>query len=314
MGEKSIRVRVPGTSANCGPGFDTLGLACTIYNELELTLKEEPGLDFFMTGEGAENIPKDERNIVWRSVRYLLDQANIKEFRGGIIRMKNSVPLSRGLGSSATAIVAGLKAANVLVGNRFNRREILQFATRIEGHPDNVAPAIYGGFTVNIMDRGRAQCFSFLPKLRMKMVAAVPDFPLSTRMAREVLPETVSRQDAIFNIGRSSLLVAALCRGNEFFLRRAFADALHQPYRAKLIPGMRDVFYAARRAGAMGATLSGAGPCLMAYVLERDHCSKDVGEAMVDAFRENGVKAEALVLNLDTRGAHIVNDDSSGAR
>lgn len=313
MEGKSIRIRVPGTSANCGPGFDTLGLACTIYNELELTLKEEPGLEFFMTGEGAENIPRDERNIVWRSVRYLLERANaLEQFRGGIIRMKNEVPLSRGLGSSATAIVAGLKAANVLVGNRFNRRELLQFATRIEGHPDNVAPAIYGGFTVNIMERGRAQCFSFLPKLRMKMVAAVPDFPLPTRTAREVLPEEVSRKDAIFNIGRASLLVAALCRGNAYFLRRAFEDALHQPYRAGLIPGMMEVFGAARRAGALGATLSGAGPCLMAYVLERDRCARDVGEAMVEAFRENGVKAQALVLNLDTRGAHIMKETHAG--
>ena len=309
MVEKSIRVRVPGTSANCGPGFDTLGLACTIYNELELTLKEDPGLEFFVEGEGAENIPLDERNIVWRSIQYLLERAEAKDrFRGGIIRMENRVPLSRGLGSSATAIVAGLKAANVLVGNMFNRRELLQFATRIEGHPDNVAPAIFGGFTVNIMNRGRAQCFSFLPKLRLKLVAAVPDFSLSTRVSREVLPETVPRKDAIFNIGRASILVAALCKGNEYFLRHAFEDAMHQPYRSKLVPGMTDVFYAARRAGALGAAMSGAGPCLMAYVLERDECAKEVGEAMVDAFRKHGVTAKALVLGLDTRGAHIINE------
>lgn len=309
MGERSIRVRVPGTSANCGPGFDTLGIACTIYNELELTLREEPGLEFFVEGEGAENIPRDERNIVWRSVCTLLDRAGAAEkYRGGIIRMRNQVPLSRGLGSSATAIVAGLKAANVLVGNVFNRRELLQIATKIEGHPDNVAPAIFGGFTVNVVNRGRAQCFSFLPKLRMKMVAAVPDFPLPTRTARDVLPKTVPMQDAIFNIGRASLLVASLCRGNEYFLRQAFDDALHQPYREDLVPGMRDVFYAARRAGALGAALSGAGPCLMAFVLERDHCAKGVGEAMVEAFRKKDVKAEALVLSLDTRGAHIINE------
>ena len=309
MEEKSIRVRVPGTSANCGPGFDTLGIACTIYNELELTLREAPGVEFFITGEGAENIPQDERNIVWRSVRYLLERAKAADrFRGGIVRMKNEVPLSRGLGSSATAIVAGLKAANVLVGNMFNRRELLQFATRIEGHPDNVAPAIFGGFTVNIMNRGRAQSFSFLPKVRLKMVAAVPDFFLSTRVAREVLPDMVSRQDAIFNIGRSSILVAALCRGNEFFLRHAFEDALHQPYRSKLVPGMMEVFSAAKEAGALGATLSGAGPCLMAYVLERDHCAEKVGQAMVEAFRKNDVEAKYLVLNLDTRGARIINE------
>ena len=309
MGDRSIRVRVPGTSANCGPGFDTLGIACTIYNDLELSLREEPGLEFFVEGEGAGNIPQDERNIVWRSVRYLLERAGASErLRGGTIRMSNEVPLSRGLGSSATAIVAGLKAANVLVGNVFNRRELLQFATKIEGHPDNVAPAIFGGFTVNIMNRGRAQCLSFLPKLRMKMVAAVPEFTLSTRMAREVLPDMVPRSDAVFNIGRASILVAALCKGNEYFLRHAFEDAIHQSYRSELVPGMAEVFAAAKRAGALGAVLSGAGPCLMAYVLERDRCAREVGEAMVEAFQKNGVNARALVLNLDTRGAHIINE------
>ncbi len=308
MGEKSICISVPGTSANCGPGFDTLGIACTIYNELELTLLEEESLCFELEGEGSQNIPKDARNIVWRSIEHLLKHAGEdKKYKGAVMRMKNAVPLSRGLGSSATAIVAGLKAANVLLDNRFNRRELLQFATEIEGHPDNVAPAIFGGFTVSIMERGRAQCFSFLPKLRMKLVVAVPDFPLSTRMARKVLPVKVDMKNAVFNIGRSSLLVAALCKGNEHFLRYAFEDALHQPYRAKLIPGMTDVLRSAKRAGALGATLSGAGPCLIAYVLERDRCAHAVGDAMIEAFKRHDVASKALVLDLDTRGARIVN-------
>ena len=249
MAEKCVRVRVPGTSANCGPGFDCLGLACTVYNDLELRLTREPGLSITMTGEGATNIPCDNRNIVWRSAQYLLEKAGKdKEYRGAVIHMENRVPLSRGLGSSATAIVAGLTAANALIGNPFNRREILQFATNIEGHPDNVAPAIFGGFTVNAVTNGRVDCFSFLPRFRMKFVVAVPNFPLSTRMARKVLPTEVPMKDAIFNIGRASMLVAALTRGNERYLRLGLDDALHQPYRAELIPGMYDVFKAARRA------------------------------------------------------------------
>ena len=123
MAEKCVRVRVPGTSANCGPGFDCLGLACTVYNDLELRLTREPGLSITMTGEGATNIPCDNRNIVWRSAQYLLEKAGKdKEYRGAVIHMENRVPLSRGLGSSATAIVAGLTAANALIGNPFNRR------------------------------------------------------------------------------------------------------------------------------------------------------------------------------------------------
>lgn len=307
MAEKCVRVRVPGTSANCGPGFDCLGLACTVYNDLELRLTREPGLSITMTGEGATNIPCDNRNIVWRSAQYLLEKAGKdKEYRGAVIHMENRVPLSRGLGSSATAIVAGLTAANALIGNPFNRREILQFATDIEGHPDNVAPAIFGGFTVNAVTNGRVDCFSFLPRFRMKFVVAVPNFPLSTRMARKVLPTEVPMKDAIFNIGRASMLVAALTRGNECYLRLGLDDALHQPYRAELIPGMYDVFKAARRAGAAGATLSGAGPCLIAYVLERRHAEEAVGKAMLEAFRKHDVDARILTLDLDTHGAQIL--------
>lgn len=307
MAEKCVRVRVPGTSANCGPGFDCLGLACTVYNDLELRLTREPGLSITMTGEGATNIPCDNRNIVWRSAQYLLEKAGKdKEYRGAVIHMENRVPLSRGLGSSATAIVAGLTAANALIGNPFNRREILQFATNIEGHPDNVAPAIFGGFTVNAVTNGRVDCFSFLPRFRMKFVVAVPNFPLSTRMARKVLPTEVPMKDAIFNIGRASMLVAALTRGNERYLRLGLDDALHQPYRAELIPGMYDVFKAARRAGAADATLSGAGPCLIAYVLERRHAEEAVGKAMLEAFRKHDVDARILTLDLDTHGAQIL--------
>ncbi len=260
-----------------------------------------------MTGEGATNIPCDNRNIVWRSAQYLLGKAGKdKEYRGAVIHMENRVPLSRGLGSSATAIVAGLTAANALIGTPFNRREILQFATDVEGHPDNVAPAIFGGFTVNAVTNGRVDCFSFLPRFRMKFVVAVPNFPLSTRMARKVLPTEVPMKDAIFNIGRASMLVAALTRGNERYLRLGLDDALHQPYRAELIPGMYDVFKAARRVGAAGATLSGAGPCLIAYVLERRHAEETVGKAMLEAFRKHDVEARILTLDLDTHGAQIL--------
>ena len=308
MEERSIRLRVPGTSANCGPGFDSLGLACSIYNEVELTLLREPGLNIEIEGDGSKDIPRDERNILWRSIRFLLDKAGQgDEYPGALIRMKNNVPLSRGLGSSAAAIVAGLKGANVLLGNRFNRRELLQFATAIEGHPDNVAPAIFGGCTVSITNRGKAECLSFVPKLRLKLVVAVPDFPLSTRMARQVLPEQVPMQDAIFNIGRSSMLVAAFLRGNEHFLRHAFEDALHQPYRMKLIPGMKSVFAAARKAGALGASLSGAGPCLIAFTTERSQCGEAVGDAMVQAFKEHEVESRYLILDLDLKGAHVLN-------
>ena len=304
MLNRTIRVRVPGTSANCGPGFDAIGVACTIYNDLELTLKGEEGLVIEIEGEGAANIPADERNIVLRAIRTILKRAHREdEVKGFHIRMTNHIPLSRGLGSSAAAIVAGLKAANALLGNRFSRRELLQMATNIEGHPDNVAPAIFGGFTISVVTRGRVECFSLMPRMPLKLVVAVPEFPLSTRLARSVLPEQVKMKDAVFNVSRAALLVAALTKGQPRFLRNAFADALHQPYREKLIPGMKDVFRDACRAGALGASLSGAGPCLIAYTLENEEA---VGQAMVEAFREHEIEAHALQLSLDAHGARIL--------
>ena len=152
--------------------------------------------------------------------------------------------------------------------------------------------------------RKSAHC---LPKLRLRFVVAVPDFYLPTKKAREVLPQTVSMADAIFNIGRASMLVAALMKGSEHFLKRSFDDALHQPYRAALIPGMFDVFRAARAAGALGTVLSGAGPCLIAFTLERAGKEEAIGAAMREAFHRHGVEAEIKQLALDTRGAHIVN-------
>lgn len=299
-----VKIKVPGTSANCGPGFDCLGLAATIYNEFEFTFLEEERLIIEARGEGAENIPVDDKNIVWRSARIVLERSgNGDRFKGAIIKMENRIPMSRGLGSSAAAIVGGLVAANAAVGKPFTRNDILRFATDIEGHPDNVAPAIYGGFTVSTVDKGRVQTFSFLPKIKLKLVVAVPDFPLSTKMARQVLPKTISMKDAIFNISRASMLIAALINGKEKFLSMAFDDALHQPYRTKLVPGMQEVFTAAKRVGALGVALSGAGPCLIAFSAADKHIENEIAVAMVQAFKDNGVQAGALLLDLDTHGA-----------
>jgi len=315
MNERSVRVRVPATSANLGPGFDALGIACTIYNEMTLTLTPEPGLNIVARGEGAAYIPTDARNIVWKSIQYLLQRADcMDEFRGAKIRMSNRIPLSRGLGSSATAIVAGLTAANAIVGNPFSRHDLLQLTTDIEGHPDNVAPAIYGGFTVNTVTDNYVECFSFLPRILIHFVVMVPDFYLSTKSARQVLPSEVPMKDAIFNISHASMLTAALARGSERHLENAFEDALHQNYRAPLIPGMFDVFAAAKKAGAYGAVLSGAGPCLIAFVPEHRNCTEEVAAAMRKAFRAHDVDARPLHLHLDTKGARILRRKDSLVR
>ncbi|MBQ7722691.1 MAG: homoserine kinase [Selenomonadaceae bacterium] len=300
-------VRVPGTSANCGPGFDCLGLATTIYNYLDLTLLKGSKVIVESKGEGADNIPRGKRNLTWQAVRRLLQEVNREnDFKGAIIRMKNNVPISRGLGSSSTAIVAGLVAANEIIGSPLNRQELLKLATELEGHPDNVAPALFGGFTVSVMDKGEVQTFSFLPRIRLKLIVAVPDFELSTRLARKVLPKNVSMKNAIFNVSRASMLIAALVEGREDLLPLAFDDALHQPYRKKLVPGMSEVFEAAKSAGALGAAISGAGSCLIAFTTLKSGLEDKIAAAMVEEFKNHGVAAKALILNVDRHGAQIM--------
>ena len=301
------RVRVPGTSANCGPGFDCLGLATSIYNYLDLTLLKSSKVIVESTGEDAEKIPRGRRNLTWQAVRRLLQEVGREdEFKGAIIRTKNNVPISRGLGSSSTAIVAGLTAANEILGSPLNRHGLLKLATELEGHPDNVAPAIFGGFTVSVMDRGEVQTFSFLPRIRLKLIVAVPDFELSTQLARKVLPKNVSMKDAIFNVSRASMLIAALVEGREDLLPLAFDDALHQPYRKKLVPGMTEVFEAAKAAGAFGSAISGAGSCLIAFTSARTQLEEKIASAMVEAFKVHDVNSKALILDLDKRGAQVL--------
>ena len=257
-----------------------------------------------VTGEGAGDIPTDERNIVWRSIVKVLKRLGCdKEFLGAKIKMHNMVPLSRGLGSSATAIVGGIKAANEALGAPLTGQDLLKIATDIEGHPDNVAPALFGGMTISTVKNGQPETFRFMPRLNFKMVVAVPDFYLPTKAAREVLPDKISRSDAIFNIGSTAMLIAALMKGSKRFIYNAFEDKMHQQYRAELIPGMFDVFQAAKEAGAMGAFLSGAGPCLIAFT---DKNEARVGKAMIEAFARHDVKAEYMVLSVDEEGAKVI--------
>lgn len=302
MDKAAIRIRVPGTTANCGPGFDSIGIACNVYNEMELILRKEDKLTIEVYGEGCKIIPCDARNIVWKSMQGLLKKAN-SDYKGAWIRMDNRIPLSRGLGSSAAAIVGGLAAANMAIGNVFSKQTLFQMATEIEGHPDNVAPAIFGGVTLSIVKDGKPECLSFLPKLDLKMVVAVPSFNLPTKLARKALPSSVPMEDAVFNVGRAALLAGALLKGDLYHLKNALDDRLHQPYRKKLVPGMEEVFQAANAHGAVGTVLSGAGPCLIAFTVER---MEEIGEAMVESFNAYDVEATYSVLEIDAHGVKIL--------
>jgi len=297
-----VKVRVPGTTANCGPGFDAVGIACSIYNELEVILSQQGGLIIEVEGEGKGIIPSDEKNIIYQVILTVLEKVG-KKYQGIHIKMLNHIPLSRGLGSSAAAIVAGLFAANELTGNTLSKNDLLNMATAIEGHPDNVAPAIFGGITTSVIQGDQSYYLRFVPPAKLNMVVAVPEFNLSTQLARNALPQTVPFKDAVFNISRTALVIGALCQGEFHHLRYALEDKIHQPYREHLIPGMQQVFDAAVDKGAFGAAISGAGPCIIAFAQDHVH---QIGAGMVQAFACNHIKAKYLVLDIDTEGVKVI--------
>lgn len=296
-----VRVQVPATAANLGPGFDCLGIALQLYNTVEMA-RTSSGLFIEVQGEGAAEIARDESNIVYRAAMRLFKQTESVP-PGLKIKLINRIPVARGLGSSAAAIVGGLMAANVLAGNRLSPKELLTLAAALEGHPDNVAPALFGGIVVSVAVEGEVKYVKIEPPPGLKAVLAIPDFSVLTKTARDVLPQLVSLQDAVFNLGRLALLITAFQRGDFSLLPAAMEDRLHQPYRASLVPGMKKVLAAARLAGARGVCLSGAGPSLLAFA---DGNFELIGRVMKDTFRQSGVRARTLVLKISPVGAQAL--------
>ncbi len=293
-----VRVRVPATSANLGPGFDALGLALALHNEVVA----EPAAEVMVSieGEGRGRLDEGAKNLVARAVALAHEVAG-RPFHGARLRCINRIPLSRGLGSSAAAWVGGLLAANALMGEPLDREAVLTAAARAEGHPDNVAAALLGGLTVSCADGGRVTAVSLPAPSEVEWVVLLPETESSTREARAVLPDTVSRSDAVFNVQRVSLLLAALATGRTDLLDQAMQDRLHQPYRQRLFPWMEAIAAAGRRAGGLGCVLSGAGPSMLAAV--RPHDGRAVAEAMERALRDAGIAGRAMVLPVDPVGA-----------
>jgi homoserine kinase len=292
-----VRVRVPATSANLGPGFDALGLALALHNEV--TLEEADGVSVSVEGAGAGRLEEGAGNVVARGVALGFEVVG-RPFRGGRLRCVNRIPLSRGLGSSAAAWVGGLLAANALLGEPLDRAALVTAAARAEGHPDNVAAAVLGGLTVSCADGARVVAVSLPVPSEITWVVLVPEAESSTREARAVLPESLPRTDAVFNVQRVSLLLAALAAGRPDLLDLAMQDRLHQPYRQRLFPWMEAVAGAGRRAGALGCVLSGAGPSMLAAVRGPGDA---VARAMERALREAGITGRALGLPVDAAGA-----------
>ena len=295
---RRVHVTIPATSANLGPGFDALGLALTLYNEVEVSAASETTVA--VEGEGAGRLPSSDKNVIVRAMRLVYEAAG-RRAESWAIRCVNRIPPARGLGSSAAAWVGGIAAANALLGSPLDRAAMLKLAARAEGHPDNVAAAVYGGLTVASGDGETVVALTLPVPPALVWVALIPEVTSSTSEARAVLPATVPRADAVFNVQRVALLLASLQAGRVDTLGAALDDRLHQPYRRKLFPWMPAVIDAARSAGALGCALSGAGPSLLAIapgVTEGDA----VATAMQKALSRAGIAGTARTLSVDTRG------------
>ncbi|MCL2335619.1 MAG: homoserine kinase [Endomicrobia bacterium] len=303
-----IRMRVPATTANLGPGFDVFGGALALYNEFEAEYVTSGRTKFVLKGYGKRALAKGEKNLLWQAMAETFkvlgcDKYNLKNLN---ITINTGIPLSGGLGSSASAIVGGIALANALCGNKLNKAQMAQLGMRIEGHPDNVAPAVYGGLCVcakeggNAADNSKNTDVVKLPVPNLKVVMCAPSFELRTKRSRQILPKNVSLCDAVFNTSRVALLTAAFCTGDYSLLKKGMQDKIHQPYREKMIPAMDAVIKSALDAGAYGAFLSGSGPSIAALCNKKD--AEGVQKAMVKTWKKESVSVKSYILDFDRHG------------
>lgn len=295
-----VKVRVPATSANMGSGFDTFGIALNVYNEIQIEPTDGSTEIKLINGVMDKNI---KNNLTYNSIIKTYEYCK-QSYTGFKIDMsKCDIPMSRGLGSSAACIVGGIFGANALLGNKLSVEDMLSIAVGIEGHPDNVAPALIGGMLVSVSYDNDTIYSKVNIKSNLKYAVMIPEFRVSTSNARKVVPDTFSRKDAVFNISRSAMLVAALNNGENNKLRYAFEDKIHQPYRKKFISNIDEIFEKSKEFGAYGEFISGSGSTLVAVIDEtnREFCNK-----MSDFLKGLNDKWRVLELERDTEGTTLI--------
>ena len=301
--KKWVKVQVPASTSNLGPGFDVLGLALDLYNEVHAVRNASlRGISIKIEGEGKDSLPKNQSNVIWKAMGIVFAKMNAP-MEGYDLKLINRIPLMRGLGSSAAAILGGVLAGNALCGNSLKKDEVFELAVKTEGHPDNVAPQLFGGLCISAANGKNFEVIQLALPKGIQAVVCVPDFELSTAKARAALPKNVPHKDAVFNASRTALLLSALAEKRYDLLRLAMEDRLHQPYRKKLIPGFDKVLAAAYGGGAFGAALSGAGPSI--FALAPKSKAEAVGRAMERAFAKAGVKSKSMDLRFNMKGSQV---------
>ena len=307
-----VTVKVPATTANLGVGFDVLGLSLELYNYIEMDLLES-GLEITVQGEGEKELSRSEDNLVFRIAQEVF-RRNGFVWNGLKISLVNYIPLERGLGSSAATLVGGALAANALSGDLLSEEEILELVIEWEGHPDNVASTLYGGLVCCTQIRGETLWRKIdIDPQKFNFVAVIPDYTISTRAAREVLPEQVPFGDAVHNLTQVGLLIIAFKDGDVSLLSKVMDDRLHQIYRSQLLPGFEKILAHAWEKG-IPVALSGAGPTIMAIVPGGEQGTKTYRnrtDFIGDILSEHGIASSSKLLIPDNQGATITNLDSS---
>lgn len=304
MNNSVVKVTIPASTANLGPGFDALGMAFQLYSVVEMAISDETTIE--LVGKELQGTPADKSNLLYQVAVGLFEEAglSVPEL---FIRAASDAPLTRGLGSSAAAIVGALVAANQLAGEPFTRDQLFAKASQMEGHPDNVGASMFGGIVVATMpdQEGAAVPYVKLPVPQgLQTLVVIPEFPLSTEKARKVLPQVYSKQDVVYNVGHSSLLVAALAQGRLDLMGQAMADRLHQPYRAELVPGLKDILDQATQHGAAGAALSGAGPTILCFFQTEEEQAR-LREFVDRVMKGHDISYRVMILLPDEHGVQV---------
>lgn len=297
-----MRIQVPATSANLGSGFDTLGIALTLYNQV--WMEESDALD--ISCRDSVQVPTDENNLIFWAARYLFQQCG-RTLKGMKIIQENNIPMARGLGSSSACIVAGILGANRILGNPLSRGELIDLAAKIEGHPDNTTPAILGGLVTSAIEKEHVYSVSVPVSDKIRFALFIPPFELKTEKARSVLPAQYSRQDAVYNLSRSALMTASLFSGKIENLRVAVQDKIHQPYRFGLIEHCGEVFQLGGELGSLGTYISGAGPTIIAMIPAQS--ADGFAQRALERMEERGIPGwKVEIRSANDSGAEIISE------